>query len=128
MTLTNVTDHHVGVWITPISANSGVNKSLEDPCSFFLMKPNSTWVATVTTKEQQQLPSQDTRKFKIMIIIMGLEIDLLKLEAPYGSLIRMYHLLKLLIKQSEGKLTEEMVSAAIDKTANWKVVTTHQVS
>ena len=37
MALTNVTDHYVGIWITRISANSWVNKSLEDPCSFFLI-------------------------------------------------------------------------------------------
>ncbi|CAO2041477.1 unnamed protein product [Urochloa humidicola] len=85
VTLTNGTDHYVGVWITPIGANLRMNGSLEYPCSFFFMKPNSTWVATVTMKKQQQLSSQDTCKFEMTMIVMRSEHDDSNLESLTGS-------------------------------------------
>lgn len=134
-TLTNMTNHYVGVWITltPVGANSWpVNESLmENPCSFFVMEPNSTWVATVAT-EQQQLPSsRDTCKFEMRLIVMGSELDLPNLESPptNGSELSMGggELLKLL-EVSGGKLPQAMLMAAIYNPGNCKTATTHQVS
>ncbi|CAN6362685.1 unnamed protein product [Urochloa humidicola] len=122
VTLTNMTDNYVGVWVAPVGANMWMNEFLEYPCSFFFMKPNSTCVATtVTTKKKQQLSARDdTCKFEMKMIVVGSEHDYLNLESPTGS-----DLLKL-VEESGGKLPQAM-STAIYSPAKRKIVTIHQV-
>lgn len=122
VTLTNRTDHYVGVWITPKGANFWVDKSLQNPCSFFLMEPNSTWVATVTTKKQQQLPPRDTCKFEMTMIVIEPEHDHPNFESPNVS-----NLLKL-VEESGGQLPQAMLAATIYNPTNRKIVKIHQVS
>ncbi|KAJ1274532.1 hypothetical protein BS78_05G069800 [Paspalum vaginatum] len=116
MTLTNMTNHYVGVWITPICTNLWVKEVLENPCSFFFMEPNSIWIATVTTKECQQ-PSQDTGKFEMTMIVM--EQDLPNFEANGSELLK-------LVQESGAKLPQAMLTAAINPANGNKIVTTHQ--
>lgn len=132
VTLTNMINRYVGVWITltPVGANAWVNESLENPCSFFIMEPNSTWVATVTTK-QQQLQSRDTCKFEMRLFVMApSEFDLPNLESPptNGSEQSTGGKLLKLVEESGGKVHQAMLMAAIYNPANCKTVTTHKVS
>ncbi|CAN6328977.1 unnamed protein product [Urochloa humidicola] len=120
VTLTNETDHYVGVWITPIGKQLWAHKSLEYPCSFFFMKPKSTLLASVTAKKQQPLPPPDICKFEMMLIVLGSEHDHPNLESTNGS-----KLLKL-VEESGGKLPQALLTAATP--TNRKIVMTHQVA
>ncbi|CAN6343855.1 unnamed protein product [Urochloa humidicola] len=121
VTLTNMTDHYVGVWIAPVGTNLWLNGSLEYPCSFFFMKPNSTCVATVATKKKQQLSSRQTCKFEMSMIVMGSEQNCSNLESPDIN-----DLLKL-VEESGGKLPQEMPTPAICSPAKRKIVTIHPI-
>lgn len=115
VTLTNRTDHYVGVWITPASlpfqvSSEGYNSSTwssydhllrsrrydlrlplswEDAfLSFFqMMEPHSTRAVAITMKEQRwRRPPRDTGMFKVLMIVLRSKEHWDKLKASfYGN-------------------------------------------
>ncbi|CAN6362589.1 unnamed protein product [Urochloa humidicola] len=81
VTLTNRTEHYVGVWIRLTYPDTRLgfrfpvmcgNVTLEDTCSFFseMMGPHSTLAVPLTMKELRVLPPWDTGKFEVLMIVM----------------------------------------------------------
>lgn len=97
VTLTNKTDHYVGVWITPTGPDTGSylrfpavvmweRKPGEDPYLpvFSMLEPRST-VSVLVTMKQHQRPTRDTGTFEVLMAIVGWEEDLEWLKRTIGS-------------------------------------------
>lgn len=81
VSLTNMTDRYVGVWITPTNPEEGIYKPLK--CS--LIHPHSTLVVSLEMERQQQPPWRDTQEFEVLMVAMGSKDDIRDLNSSFGS-------------------------------------------
>lgn len=90
LTLTNRTEHSVGVWITLTypDKRSGLRfpvmcgkEYLEDTACSEILGPHSTLAVSMTMKELREPPPCDTAKFEVLMILMSQKEHLEKLNA-----------------------------------------------
>ncbi|RLM70228.1 hypothetical protein C2845_PM17G14490 [Panicum miliaceum] len=79
-TLTNKTDHYVGVWVKPTHERF--------TRTAMIMEPYSSLVVSVEMKMHEQ-PPQDMVKFEVVVIIVQSKDNLVKLESSIGGKLNM---------------------------------------
>jgi coatomer subunit beta' len=86
VTLTNRTDHYVGVWITPTDLffRGDFLVSWEDVCPsvFQLMEPHSTRAVVMAVEEQWGRRPRGKGKLDVLMIVLRSKEHLEKLRAP----------------------------------------------
>lgn len=131
VTLTNKTDNHIGVWITPTSSYA-LHYYFRSPRSptFEMLEPHSTSVLTVTLRKLLLPPLQDRGKFEVLMVAMRSEQHLknLKLEPSIGKKLRMDSNFVRRVEELGGQLHRKMLIAVICEPVSRQAAVTYQVS
>jgi coatomer subunit beta' len=124
VTLTNRTDHHIGVRITLTSSYAHHNyfHSSTSPATFEMVDPHSTLVVVVALRELLVPPSQDRSEFEVLLVAMGSEQHLKNLELePSSNFVRR-------VEELGGQVHRRMLTAIICAPTSRQAAVTYQVS
>ncbi|KAL6640387.1 hypothetical protein ACP70R_021510 [Stipagrostis hirtigluma subsp. patula] len=133
VTLTNRTDHYVGVKITPICQDTCSDlhflvlwegKRREVPYSplFQLVEPHSTLVLTMTMEEKQlPPPPREIGKYEVLMLEIGSEEVLRDLK------LKMHRYFLKKVEEIRGEVHRAMLRAVICDPSSCAAVITHQL-
>lgn len=133
VTLTNRTDHHVGIWISPTfpdKCNSlGCSYLWENkgPTLFRRVMPHSSLVIPMTTKKQQQRPRAHTGMFNAVMFTTKTETGLENFQRNLNKYSKSEDTLNRAIKELATEVFHANLRAVTcDPAATCQEVTTHQ--
>lgn len=112
VTLTNKTNHSVGIWIKPIN---------EEFTKAEIMGPDSTLVVYATMKMHAQ-PPKDTVKFEVLMIIVQSERDHGKLEPFIVGKLNMDSDFMVHVKKLKGEVYRAMLTAITCHPASCQII------
>ncbi|PUZ45721.1 hypothetical protein GQ55_8G247200 [Panicum hallii var. hallii] len=113
MTLTNKTDHYVGVWVKPTH-----ERFTRTP---MIMESNSSLVVSVTMKMHEQ-PPQDTVKFEVVMIIVQSKDNLVKLESSIGGKLNIDSSFMERVQKQQAEVYRAMLTAITFEPGSCQII------
>ncbi|KAL6595548.1 hypothetical protein ACP70R_047888 [Stipagrostis hirtigluma subsp. patula] len=115
VTLTNRTDHYVGVWITRSNIHfPALWEEVQYWSLFKTLEPHSTQIVAMNMKEEQQPTALETGKFEVVMIVFGSkEEHIKKLRLFIGAKLNLDSGLLKGVEDLGGKVHRAMLTAVI---------------